>query len=88
MVCLPVQLPAWLPRWLQSIILPSDNDDFWDNQDVPPDMRAGDTACEPTVIKSSTPRRQADIERDSRSQSVEASLGKGPPAGIYSIFVF
>lgn len=80
MDCLPVQLPGWLPRWVQSIIPPSDNDNFWDNQEVPPEMRAGDTACEAGVIKSpASAPYQTDTEREYQSQLAEASLGKDLP---------
>ena len=85
MACLPVQLPAWLPWWLEYLISPSDSDNFWDNREEPPNLSAGDTVCEPRVIKppASAPD-QVDIDQ---SQSVKASLGKHLPTGISINFI-
>ena len=64
MACFPTgSLRALLPRWIQFLLPFTDNDDgFWDDQEVPQEMRTGDTACGPTDIKPpSTGLHQVDI---------------------------
>ena len=78
MACFPTQsLLALLPRWFQFLLPFTNSDDgFWDDQEVPQEMRTGDTACGPTDIKPpSTGLHRADIERKSHCQSLEDTSG-------------
>lgn len=89
MACIPTaSLRAWFPRWLESLLSSQvDDDDFWDDQEVPPDIRTGDTAFGPTRIKSmSSGLHQADIQKNTQRQSPETSPGKPLPAGTHYFF--
>jgi hypothetical protein len=79
MTCLPdTRFLSWLTWLFQPLAPPKDDGDFWDNQEVPLELQAGGTACEPTNIQPPplSPSRQAGIEINTR-QSFGAPVLEG-----------